>query len=396
MMPMLLSIGYHFCSFAMLNRNDWININVLVVLAFMLLSSFVYAISTFMPTATREKLRGAVRYEFMEGIVSLLLIALLILFAAGGCNFGAALTHQATPGQYTDPFAFSQHYVSDLLFVKAPSITTEIYSNGIDYLIDGFMVTEFIQNIAITPPTLGGSITGIGLTYQAGTEPAWLFFEYYGILTYFSAIIVVTFGLLFLLFLSLPIIGQLALTIIVPFSIVIRSFSFAGPRLRDAANTLFSIAMALYFILPLTLVMNSAVVNWVYCLNMQPGQCNPYINDIQSYTLQSINVGSLFTNEYPLNVGGAGGASVSMPFNFLSTVSTAQGGVFGFLRNIYEGLYDAPYMINTIVYQIAQYLFQGIVLIALDVAIVLGFAMGLAKGLNAVSNIAASGPFWSG
>ncbi len=394
MLPILLTIGYNFCSYAALNRNSWININVLVVLAFMLLSSLLYAFSTFIPGARREMLRGTVRYELMEGILSMLMIATLVVFASTGCQLGAALTRQTTT--YTDPITFSQHYVSDLLFVKGPEINTEIYSRGITYLIDAFTINEFISSIAQKNPRPGNSPLGINIALHSGDEPAWIFFAYYGILTFFSAYIVVTFGLLFLLFLSLPLIAQLSLTIILPFSIVIRSISFSGPRLRDASNTLFSIAVALYFVLPLTLVLDSSIVNWVYCINTNPNQCNPYSQYLQSYTLSSIPVGQIFTSQESINVGGSGGASLNVPMNFLATSATASGGLFSMLNDLFLGLFEMPYIVNTVIYQIAQYLFQGIVLMALDVAITLGFAMGLAKGLNSLSTISAAGPFWSG
>ena len=44
----------------------------------------------------------------------------------------------------------------------------------------------------------------------------------------------------------------------------------------------------------------------------------------------------------------------------------------------------------------AQYIFQGIVLIAIDFAIAMGFAQGIYKGLNAIPTIlGGGGPFWN-
>ena len=57
-------------------------------------------------------------------------------------------------------------------------------------------------------------------------------------------------------------------------------------------------------------------------------------------------------------------------------------------------LINAPQEINNLIPPVAEYLFQGIILIALDMAITIGFAQGLAKGLGSLSNMMNIGPFW--
>ena len=56
MMPLLTTAFMAQCSnnIKYLNANGWININILVVLAFIMISAVVYALSGIIPTMQRE------------------------------------------------------------------------------------------------------------------------------------------------------------------------------------------------------------------------------------------------------------------------------------------------------------------------------------------------------
>ena len=57
-------------------------------------------------------------------------------------------------------------------------------------------------------------------------------------------------------------------------------------------------------------------------------------------------------------------------------------------------MFDIPSVIILYAAKTAQYVFEGIVLIGIDMAIVLAFAQGLTKGLNSAGKMIGTGPFW--
>lgn len=394
MLPIVLALPTTYtglCSFAMLDRNDWIGINALVVLAFIIFSSAIYAISGLLPTVNREKLRGLVKYEAVEGVISILIIASLLAFSSVACNVGAALSQQGTG--YQDPFQFAHYYIGNLLFAKGVTLTTNLYSVGTLFLIDGNVMQYLLATVAnkfSQFSALGGTFR---MTVSSPDEVSYIFFEYSSIMnTLFAILIVVTFGLLFVMFLIFPIIESVSLTIVLPLAIIMRSLSFTGPRLRDAANTVIALAIAFYFILPLTIAMDNYITNWMYCAK-KGSACNPYVQYLAGYKLNTLPIASLFTAQgtSPLLKD-----APPLPLNYwaLST-TTGNGGILNTLKTLAVTMVNAPATVDNFANETAQYLFEGIVLIALDMAITIGFAQGLTKGLNSVSGIMGLGPFWS-
>ena len=86
---------------------------------------------------------------------------------------------------------------------------------------------------------------------------------------------------------------------------------------------------------------------------------------------------------------------ISLPLNFFGAdLFAGNNGLLGIIGNVVNGLENMPRLINGYVLETAQYLFQGIFLIAIDVAITVGFAVGLNRGLNSIGQLLAVGPFW--
>jgi hypothetical protein len=223
------------------------------------------------------------------------------------------------------------------------------------------------------------------------------YMAYSGAYTMFAGFLVVTFGALFILYLLLPIIMALAMNLLVPAAILLRSVSFAGPKLREASNAFIAIGIALYFVLPLSISANQAIVNWLYCQN--PGQaCNPYLQYVGPYDLNNIPLTVLLTPQTMGAYGYIGANPLSLPVSFFGqAIETGAGGWGSYIKDLAEGLVDLPDQVNSYSVSVAQYVFEGIVLIALDFAITMGFAQGLYKGLNAIPSVlGSSGSFWGG
>lgn len=404
-----------------LNQGGWITINAILILTMMVIGALLYAISAFFPVANREKLRNVVRYEAVEGVIAVVLILSLIGLSSVACSVGSSLSSGISG--YTDPFQFSQYYLGNLLFAKGVVLTTQFFSTEITFVANG-LVAEYFVNV------LGQGLNGIGslLSGVAGLstrwpwlqwvtigfhintpEPLYIFYGYGSIFTGLLApLMIITFGILFILFLFLPLVQNLAFNIIIPVAIIMRALSFTGPRLRDASNTFIALSLAFYFILPLTLGMDNFIVNWLYCMNgVSPPGCNPYASPyLAPYAIADPAPDKFFTtNEFKTITSLLSKCEsglclydyLKIPLNFWAYYVQNNEGSLVNLLTLYLGqLLTVPGIIDSYIYKVSQYLFQGIVLMALDMAITVGFAIGLTKGLNAVSHMMGSGPFFGG
>ena len=83
-----------------------------------------------------------------------------------------------------------------------------------------------------------------------------------------------------------------------------------------------------------------------------------------------------------------------MPISFFSSAASSQGGVFSALGQVLNIMIRIPTYVIEYGLKTAEYMFEGIFLIGLDLAITLAFAQGLTKGLNSVGRMIGVGPFW--
>ncbi len=379
------------CSYGALNQNLWININFIVVLLMLTVAAFVYTLAVLLPTATREKLRGAAKTEAAQGVIALVIVMALIGFAATSCQVGAIFAGGLTSTTYQNPMSFSQHYLENLLFLKSTSIFTGMYAASALYLMYGNVVETIVQ-------TLEGYVGGF-LDLQLGANVIQVYYAYAGVLTgTYSALLVASFGVLFVFVLLLPLINSLAMTVLAPLSIVMRSLPFTGPRLREAADAFLGIAIAFYFILPLTITMDSYIVNWMYTpcsptytASLQTS-CNPYSSYLQSNPIASLPIDKIFSSSPSSTVTGSNFGTFNI--NFLVGAVGGNGGILSVLGNSWKNFFALPQVIDSYGSEIAQFMFQAIVLMALDIAITIGFAQGLSKGLSSLSGAIGAGPFW--
>ncbi len=402
MMIDMLILCTHGPSFAALDPGGWIGINSLVILMSLAVASLVFALSRFLSTQYAQKTSMLIKYEIAEAFVSFMLIITMLSFTYASYSAVCMLTTSAAGTQYTDPFQFATSYVANLMFIKGIGLANKMYYTSALLAIDG-NVLDYVMNALAAKMTskitgmLTGATTGglasIELKFSSG-EVEYVYYDFVATLSgLLGSFIIITFGSLFIIFLLLPVIKAVTLTIIMPVAIAMRSLAFTGPQLRYASNTVIALSIAMYFIFPLTLAMDSYVVNWVWCINT--AVCNPYVAYLTPYTLNNpVPPGLLSQAQAPTSYDTGGGTPFSLPYNLYSQLFAGNGGVASSLEQLFIGLFDIPGIVSDYTMSTAQYLFQGIVLLALDVAITVGFASGLSKGLDSMSRIVGAGPFW--
>ncbi|MGC8699455.1 MAG: hypothetical protein ACP5RK_00405 [Candidatus Micrarchaeia archaeon] len=363
---MLFLLDVNTCAFAGggVNANNWIGINLLVVMLFFSIAGIIYAVSNLLPASTREKLKITAKFEIMQMMLSLFIIFILIGFASLSCNFTNSVSGM-------DTFAAAQLYIGKLLFVDGINLATHIYTTSIEFMI-GSEIAKFANGLigGLTIP-ISTSVLKISITSSPTLDQ--IYSTYSNVVVGYNAFVVLTFGMLFLQFIALFIVKGIMLTVVLPVAIAMRSLSFLGPKLREAANSFLALAIAFYFVYPLTFVMDSYIMNWTYCSNPAMTSCNPYYSSYPlAYTANSVPASSLFAANPNYN---AFGFSVSMPANFYGSLLSS--GI-----PLYEILY-APATIGIIAQEVSDFVFQGIFLMAIDMGITVAFAINLTKAFTA-------------
>lgn len=378
-----------------LNTGNWIGINLLVILLSFSIAGVLYSTSNIFPVSTREKMKGAAKFEAFQGLISIVIIIILVAFSSVTCNIGANLvvsSAKITNTTYQNPMQFAESYIGNLMFSQGLGLFSQIYTETVLVAINANLATtieEAVQSIMLSffsisfPPSLMGTLYGFSGAFGATFEP----------------IIVVSFGILFTIYLLLPIIQSLALTVIVPLALIMRSIPFAGPKIRESSDTFLALAIGFYFIFPLAILMNGYLINWAYtpCNATTGSMCNPYSQFTSSYQLQQFSINNLFntppqqlgSGTTPLSIG-----TINLPASFLSSSVAHMGGLLGGLAGVFAIIYDLPQTMVDYSIKTAEYAFNAIFLIGLDLAITLAFAQGLSKGLNGVGRMLSVGPFW--
>ena len=373
-----------------LNTGGWIQINLLVILLSFSVCAMLYSLSGFFPTSMREKMKGAAKYESFQGIISIMIIFILIAFSAATCQIGQAIVSsstQITQTAYQNPIQYSEAYLGNLMFTKGLGLFTTIYSESVLIAVSANIastVEEFLTELTINPY--------LSLSFSPGMIMA--LFGFSGALAAsFLPLIIVAFGVLFIIYLILPLISALALTVIVPLALVMRSIPFAGPKLRESSDTFLSLAIGFYFILPLALLMNSYIVTWIYCTGPSTF-CNPYQQYTSVYQLGALPTSALFSQSSQGIASGGPLSAIALPTSFFSSGVSNQGGFFSVLNQILQIMFEIPKFVIADGLKTAEYVFEGVFLIGLDLAITLAFSQGLTKGLNSVGKLIGVGPFW--
>ncbi|MGC9037263.1 MAG: hypothetical protein ACP5IK_00920 [Candidatus Micrarchaeia archaeon] len=363
-------------------EKQWLAVSLFIVLAVLSISGLLYAISGVMPTKRREKLKGIIHYEMFEAFVSIILIFSVLLLSGLACYAGSVLFQSSS---YQGLFYNDEVYIGDLLFNRGTALVSQLYTSAIEYGIASQALSYVIGNaltyihnafvtahpnfVIFTGPSI--DISSILNTYAS---------QFLG--TY-ASIVLIVWGVLFIIFLSLPLIQASALTVVLPVAIITRLFAYSGPKLREVSNTFIAFAIGLFFVFPLTIALDSQITTclitptasncgWLYSQYIQP-------------VPEQVPVSSLFTS----STAPISGFQVSLNvFSAIATSGAAPG------LSMVTLLFNAPVVAWDYATKIADYVFMGIVLIGIDFLITIGFIAGFAKGLSSISGLFEGGEFW--
>ena len=364
----------------------WLQVNMLLVIAIITITGVIYALSNLLPTRSGERLRTIARYEIFEVLVSIIIIIAIMLLSDSMCNFGAAIAQQ---NNYPGVFETDELYVGTLLFEKGTAIVSQLYTTAIQYAI----AEEIVSYIATNVFNFISSLTnGVYLTVfpTLSTDFSTIYLSYAGLFTgIYSAMVLSVFGILFAIFLTLPIIQAVALTVVLPVAIAMRTLAFTGPRLRETSNAFIALAIGMFFVFPTMLTLNTYITGCLGITQSTNTAGCPLTPEEQAYvstTPLPSQASTLFSAQT------AQATALTLSSSFFSAIGSygAAPGVSGILGLIV----DAPGAAISYANIIAEYAFEGIVLIALDILVTVAFIAGINRGLNAISGAFGVEPFW--
>ncbi|MDE1833159.1 MAG: hypothetical protein KGH58_01950 [Candidatus Micrarchaeota archaeon] len=375
--------------------NSWIGINALVILVSLMATAAVYSIGRLMPDSTRGKIAGYVRSEMVQLLLSAVIILALISVTFFACQITSSISQSVAKTQL-NPFQFATYYIGNLVFIKGMGLLTTTYSTALTYEIYALVSTQagiFINDYAGEIPLIGQYI-GNGYNFKVSgasvivdfppeINVGLMFSNLVDLLLgIFSPILTLAVSMLLVQYIALPFLQYTGFAVILPIAIAMRSLAFSNGELRNASNAILAIAVAGYIIYPLTIALDSYIIGYVF------SAANPsFVYLHTTYTLNQFNPSSFFSQPLP------SGASQYSPFG------DQIGTLWSLLYNSVAGAFPIPFAAGTasiqqLVNDIAEFVFTGIVLFAIDMAITIGFAIGLTKALNA--GLEGAQHFWAG
>jgi hypothetical protein len=391
--------------------NSWIGINLLVVLISLTAVAVVYTISRLLPGHARGRVVEATRFEITQAILSLLIIAVLIGSAQMTCNLSASLGKYllasgvlpsvsapgiaVIPASYANlsPFQYADYYIGTLATQTGIGLLTAIYSANISLSIQSEIynsMTGLLKGLFSGEANLCSWATLFSFEYKCTLS--WplnfgysirLLAENYNVVLGPLATMIV--GALFLQYIGLPLLQYTAFVVILPVALAMRSISFAGFKLRETSNAVLAIAIAAYLIYPMTVMLDSYMMYWMFsptCFGSQQA-CNPALPYLDyAYAPTALPLNLFFSSSQTTPVGSVKNAytlftNAISSFNFVTLINPL----------------TAEAQSETLINNMAMLAFQGIILFALNAAITIGFAMGLAKALS--GGVEGAGSFWS-
>ncbi|MDE1851210.1 MAG: hypothetical protein KGH69_00790 [Candidatus Micrarchaeota archaeon] len=389
------TVYQNYCTFGGINTNDWVGICTLVIMVLLMIGGAIYAISSILPAAMRERLKGGAKTEIFQALLGAIIVAVVVAFAMTACSIAQTITSSTTTHifsgvQYSDPIVFALAYMRDLVFTKALALFSQIYSETISLVLWGNVLG------AIAEFTFGTAQFATGnIQISLSEDIVGVFFGFSGVMSgAYTTLLIVTFGILYILYIFLVIIQQTALTVLLPLAIVMRSLPFMGPRLRETADSFLAIAIAFYYIFPMAIILNNFIVSWLYTSCSTGAElCNPYVQYAEPYNLGNIDITNLFKSDSVVHLGTLG---INLPFTYFGQGLTGLGGFGNEFTSGFTAMVALPNLIFQYGYLTAEYIFEGIVLMGLAILITVGFAQGLSKALGSASRIIGSGPIWGG
>lgn len=371
--------------------NAFLGVNYLVILAGFSIIAVVYMVSRFMPPSISGKMTSVTKVEAVELTISAVIIAMVMLFAVGACGISSSISQSLNQGSGSSPFLLSSQYLGNMTFNTGLSLLTNIYSYSISFAIDGQLYSDMASVFAQFVPI--GDVTSflsgpVSISFPFGYDLGAMFSFLSDVLVAaFAPLVIMSLAMLFVQWLSLPIIQATAFVVVLPVAIAMRSFAYAaaGRGLRQAANAILAIAIAAYIVYPVAVSFDPCIISWIYghqsCIS---GSLNPSSAYLPAYTVASLPPGefsSLGSSSYQ--------GSVSFNLPALSSLLGALNSIGVPALNPTQTLT----LIQSLIINVAQFMFISIFLFALDLMITIAFAMGLARALDA--GLEGEAHFWS-
>jgi len=359
--------------------SGWLPATYIVILFGFLVVAAVYMVSRLMPTSVSSKLREITKVEITQIVLSIFIILILLSVTSAACNVSSSLGRQVlanagvTSNSGVSPFQYADYYIGTLALNHGINLLGYIYTTSIGYAIEARVITALSQDLSVSPDV--GSIISFKISYghDLGTLYGALSDVYIDAL---SPILVITIGMLFLQYLALPLLEFTAFTVILPVALLIRLIPYGGTGLKNASNAILAIAIAAYIIYPLMIAFDSYMVYWIYSPTLNPAYgCTNCLSS--AYTLPSIPSSSFLSTSV-----------TSSTNNALGTIGSSLGISVPATNNLLSTSFFSSLSINPepkaayITQEMSQFIFVAVFLFGLNLAVTLGFAMGLARGLN--------------
>jgi hypothetical protein len=390
--------------------NSWLGINFIVILISLMIVAVAWSLSSFFPAETRSRIRSVSRFEMIQAVISVAILAILLGFSLATCTISSTISTTLAHTSM-NPFQYANYYIGATLnsgvtllsniYASSVSyaVTASLWQNGAAFIYSSIKLRNIpIRNLLTTPSLTSATQFGklsnfLDITF--GIQNVDMSQAFYSLsviyIQIFSPIIIIALGLLFIQFFLLPLMQSIAFTIILPVAIAMRSLAFTSSNIGSAANSLIAIAIALYLIYPMTVAFDSYAVAWVFSAS-NPG--SQYMNT--AFTLNSIKPASYFTtspSSSTLLGVNTSGTLLGMEVNagtFIFKACSSAGGNPGCLA--ITPLFTAPLQLERYVNQMSQLVFVSILLFVLNISITIGLAMSIHKALN--SGLGESARFW--
>ncbi len=346
------------CTLGGAYTSNWLGINFIVILLGFTVIGIVYAASRFLGPRISGMVTELSKVEITQLAISAIIIMVLLSTSLSVCSLSSSVSGSLIGQPNLNPFQYSEYYMESISINTGLGLLSYIYTTGISYAIYGAAVRDlgipFGQDLYIFYDTLSAVYIGI-----------------------FSELLIIIIGILFLQWLSLPVIQTMAFTLFLPFALIIRSISFAGagnPGLREAGNAILALAIAFYIVYPMMIVMNSYVISYAFSPKNPLYSCqNCLSSELVPLTVPKSFFSSLSSYSY---TGSFLGGFISPPVSsFISGPLFQNIGLI--LPN--ESFNEA----QAITSGIAKYIFMGLFMLGIDLTVTIGFASSLSKALNA-------------
>lgn len=380
---------------------SWIGVNIAIILLTVTIAGLVFALATIFSARFQQRVKEAAKSEMTQAFISAVIIGILVGVAATACAASASISSSLTK-MTMSPFQYAEYYVGNLSSNSGLNLLTTIYSTSVQFAVEAQVLTAFgdLFNAAgglFIPSafkllTGGNGIFTVAIAAEVQLDSLFELLSQW-LLFLLAPIVTIAVGLLFLQFIMLPVLQYTAFSVILPVAIGMRSLAFLGVNLRYASNTALAMAIAAYIIYPTMVAFNGYVVAWIFSTQnpsyqyLQSTYVVPNIQPNQYFSTNGISStytgfwGTFFKTVFPVIFG------TTSQTQFVTGAFSQAGGVILWPPNV-------AMEIQNLINESAQFLFVGVVLIVMDVAVTLGFAVGLQKALN--SGLEGAGSFWSG